>query len=260
MKKIDYHTHTYFSADSTAKPEEHILKAIQEGLEEICFTDHYDCLDGWRLNCEAYFEELLPLKEKYKDQIKVKIGIEIGIDIDAFEESNTQASKYPFDFVIGSIHTVNLQDITQDCYYGTMSKDKAHEKYFLTMKECVENIDGFDVLGHLDYARRYGPYEDKTINYKKHQHIIDDIYRTLISKEKGIEVNISGIRRFGVSLPGYDQIKRYYDLGGRIITIGTDSHDSEFVGVHVDEVMNMLQEIGFTEVTTYTQRKRDILI
>ena len=89
MKKIDYHTHTYFSADSKAKPEEHILKAIQEGLEEICFTDHYDCLDGWRLDCESYFKELLPLKEKYQDQIKVKIGIEIGINMDAFEESSS---------------------------------------------------------------------------------------------------------------------------------------------------------------------------
>ena len=71
MRKIDYHLHTYFSADSKAKPEEYILKAIEEGLEEICFTDHHDCLDGWRLNYEPYFQELLPLKEKYKDQIEL---------------------------------------------------------------------------------------------------------------------------------------------------------------------------------------------
>lgn len=257
MRKIDYHTHTYFSADSQAKPEEHILKAIQEGLEEICFTDHNDFIDGWRLRVEPYLAELLPLKEKYKDQIKVKIGIEIGIDMLALEESNTLGNQYPFDFVIGSIHTINLQDITQDSFYGTMDKDEAHAQYFQVMKKCVENIDGFDVLGHLDYARRYGPYEDKNINYKKHQDVIDSIYKTLISKGKGIEVNLSGIRRFGQSLPGYDQIKRYYDLGGRIITIGTDSHDTEFVGVHVEDTIKMLKEIGFEDVTTFTNRIKD---
>lgn len=256
MRKIDYHLHTYFSADSKANPEQHIQKAIEEGLEEICFTDHYDCLDGWRLDCESYFKELLPLKEKYKDQIIVKIGIEIGIDMDAFEESNTLASKYPFDFVIGSIHTIHLQDITQDSFYGTMTKDEAHAFYFNIMLDCVKNIDGFDVLGHLDYARRYGPYENKDINYYKHQNIIDEIFKTLIAKEKGIEINLSGIRRFGQSLPGYDQLKRYYDLGGKIITIGTDSHDSEFVGMHVDKAIEMLTEIGFKDITTFTQRKK----
>lgn len=257
MRRIDYHLHTYHSADSKAKPEEHILKAIEEGLEEICFTDHHDCLDGWRLKYEPYFEELLPLKEKYKDQIKVKIGIEIGIDMDGLEESNTTALNGPYDFVIGSIHSINLQDITQNSFYGTMTKDEAHANYFKVMLNCVKNIDNFDVLGHLDYARRYGPYEDKTIDYAKHQDIIDEVFRTLIAKGKGIEINLSGIRHFGQSLPGYDQLKRYYDLGGRIITIGTDSHDTEFVGMHVDKAIEMLTEIGFEDVTTFTQRKKD---
>lgn len=259
MRKIDYHLHTYFSADSQAKPEEHILKAIQEGLEEICFTDHNDFIDGWRLqDIDSYLKELFALKEKYKNQIKVKVGIEIGIDMLALQQSNEYAKQYPFDFVIGSIHTINLQDITQPVYFENLTKDEAHAIYFKAMKDCVENIDGFDVLGHLDYARRYGPYEDKTINYSLHQDTIDEVFKTLISKGKGIEVNLSGIRQFGQSLPGYNQIKRYYDLGGRIITIGTDSHDSQYVGVHVDEVIKMLEDIGFTDVTTYTQRKRDI--
>ena len=90
-----------------------------------------------------------------------------------------------------------------------------------------------------------------------HQTIIDEIFKILISKGKGIEVNLSGIRQFGQSLPGYNQLKRYYDLGGRIITIGTDSHDSQYVGMHVDKAIEMLTEIGFEDITTFTQRQKD---
>lgn len=258
MRKIDYHLHTYFSADSQANPEQHILKAIEQQLEEICFTDHNDFIDGWRLqDIDSYLKELFALKEKYKDQIKVKVGIEIGIDMLAQEQSNNYAKQYPFDFVIGSIHTIDLQDITQPSYFENMTKDEAHARYFQAMKDCVTCIDNFDVLGHLDYARRYGPYEDKTINYEMHQPIIDEIFKSLISKGKGIEVNLSGIRQFGQSLPGYNQLKRYYDLGGRIITIGTDSHDSQYVGMHVDKAIEMLTEIGFEDITTFTQRQKD---
>ena len=42
MRVIDYHMHTHFSGDSEANPREHVLKAIEMNLDEICFTDHRD--------------------------------------------------------------------------------------------------------------------------------------------------------------------------------------------------------------------------
>ena len=53
------------------------------------------------------------------------------------------------------------------------------------------------------------------------------------------------------------QIQRYYDLGGRIITIGTDSHTSDRVGQYVNDVKENLIKIGFEDVSTFTGRLKD---
>lgn len=259
MKKIDYHMHTFFSHDSKGQPEEYIKEAINLGLDEICFTDHNDYIAGgkWILDVESYFKYLLPLKEKYQDQITIKIGIEVGLDMLSYDVTKTLVASYPFDFVIGSIHTINLIDIAHNEYYEHKTKDEVHELYFKTMLECVKQCDYFDVLGHLDYVRRNGPFVDKSIDYAKYQELIDEIYKLLIAKGKGIEINLSGYRVFDESLPNYDQVKRYYDLGGRIITIGTDSHQKEYVGKHLDKALKMCEAIGFKDITTFTKREVD---
>ncbi len=260
MRRIDYHTHTIFSPDAKSHPEEHILQAIKEGLEEICFTDHNDALVSngeWELNPEEYFKVLLPLKEKYKDQIKVKIGVEVGLDMKSKKETEKLVSSYPFDFVIGSIHSVNLVDIALDNYFVGKTKHDAHSAYFNAMLECVKEFDCFDVLGHLDYVRRYGPYDNKDVEYDKYQDIIDEVFKTLISKGKGIEVNLSGFKQFDEGLPCKSQVQRYYDLGGRILTMGTDSHIYSDVALNLDKALEMYDDIGFEDVSTFTQRVRD---
>lgn len=260
MKKIDYHTHTIFSPDANSHPEDHIKEAIKKGLEEICFTDHNDFMpnDLWILDCDRYFQTLLPLKEKYKDQIKVKIGIEIGLDMLSKERTEQLIQHYPFDFVIGSIHTIHLEDIALDEYFINKTKEDIHSSYFHAMLECVKNFDCFDVLGHLDYIRRYGPYDDRTIDYERYQPIIDEIFKVLIEKGKGIEINLSGFKYFDEGLPNYQEVKRFYELGGRIITMGTDSHIYCDVGEYLDKAIDMYQDIGFDDVTTFTNRRKDL--
>lgn len=260
MRRIDYHTHTCFSPDAISQPEEHILEAIHKGLDEICFTDHNDFVEGgeWELKATDYFQALLPLKEKYKNQIKVKIGIEVGLDMKSKEKTEALIHAYPFDFVIGSIHTIDLCDFAaEESYFEGKTKQQFHSEYFKAMKECVEAFDCFDVLGHLDYVRRYGPYKDSSIDYDFHQDIIDDIFQILIKKGKGIEINVSGFKQFGEGLPNYYEAKRYYELGGRIFTMGTDSHQASDVGRYIDEAIDMYQPIGFHDITTFTQRQKD---
>lgn len=260
MRRIDYHTHTIFSPDAKSHPEEHIKQAIKEGLDEICFTDHNDFgVSGgeWELDADEYFKVLLPLKEKYKDQIKVKIGVEIGLDMKTKHLAEKLTANYPFDFVIGSIHSIDMIDIALDNYFVGKSKHDAHLAYFNAMKECVREFDCFDVLGHLDYVRRYGPYENKDVEYEKYQDIIDEVYKTLIRKGKGIEINLSGFKQFDEGLPNYNQVKRYYDLGGRILTMGTDSHIFSDVARNLDKAFKMYGDIGFEDVSTFTQRIKD---
>lgn len=262
MRKIDYHMHTYFSADSEANPREHIQKAIEMGLEEICFTDHEDFHypgTPFDVDINAYLEQMLPLKEEYKGKINVKVGIEVGLDCLYYDEIETFIQAYPFDYVIGSIHTLNdMEFYLPGKFFEGKTKEEAHREFFEETLRCVEKFDYFNCLGHLDYIMRYGPYEDKTVNHALYQDIIDEIYKTLIRKGKGIEVNTSGFKNLkSCGFPNYEQIQRYYNLGGRIITIGTDSHTSDRVGEHVNEVIEELKRIGFEDVTTFTQRQRD---
>ncbi len=264
MRKIDYHMHTKFSADSEASPREHIEQAIKLGLDEICFTDHRD-FDypemPFELDTVSYFKELHALKEEYKNQITIKIGLEIGLDLDFIEEINTFVNANPYDFVIGSIHVIHQTEFYDPAlYFQNKTKQQAHKEFFDNTLECVQTFDCFNVLGHMDYICRYGPYGDNSVDHILYQDIIDEIFQTLISKNKGIEVNTSGYSlRGNCGFPNFEQVQRYYDFGGRIITVGTDSHTSDRVGEHVEDVIKEYQRIGFDDVSTFTKRHRDIL-
>ena len=261
MRVIDYHIHTHFSGDSEANPREHVLKAIEMNLDEICFTDHRDFdypIDSFELDVENYYQEIQSLKEEFKDQIKIKWGIEMGLDLDHQEEIENLIQQYPFDFVIGSFHVIHHTEFYYGEFFKGKTKEQAHREFFEETLKCVKAFDCFNVLGHLDYIVRYGPYEDKTVDHQKYQDIIDEIFKTLIQKGKGIEVNTSGYRDLKTcGFPNFEQVQRYYDLEGRIITIGTDSHTSERVGENCLNVAKKYQEIGFDDVSTFTQRKRD---
>lgn len=261
MKKIDYHMHTKFSGDSDAIPREHVLHAIEMGLDEICFTDHRDFdypIDVFELDVENYKKEIKELQEEFKDQIVIKWGIEIGLDLNHFEEINELINSYDFDFVIGSIHVINNTEFYYGEFFKGFTKEQAHRKFFEETLKCVKKFDCFNVLGHLDYIVRYGPYDDKTVDHSLYQDIIDEIFKTLISENKGIEINTSGYNTLKTcGFPNFEQVQRYYDLGGRIITIGTDSHTSDRVGQHVDEVCLELLRIGFNDVSTFTKRAID---
>ena len=258
MKSIDYHIHTKFSGDSDASPVDYVKQAIKMQLEEICFTDHRDFdypIDSFDLDIETYYQTIMALKKEFKDKIEIKWGIEIGLDLNYFQEINNLVNQYPFDFVIGSIHVIDHTEFYYGDFFKGLTKEQAHRRFFEEKLKCVKTFDCFNVLGHLDYIMRYGPYDNKKVEHTKYQNIIDEIFKTLIDKDKGIEVNTSGyVVNGNCGFPNYNQVKRYFDLGGRIITIGTDSHVVDRIGQHVEDVKDNLKKIGFKEISTFTNR------
>ena len=261
MRSIDYHMHTRFSGDSEADPREHVIQAIKMGLDEICFTDHRDFdypIDVFDLDVEGYYQTIMALKKEFADKIIIKWGIEIGLDMNHQLEINNLINQYPFDFVIGSIHVIDHTEFYYGDFFKNLNKEQAHQAFFEETLRCVKNFDCFNGLGHLDYIMRYGPYEDKKVEHKKYQNIIDEIFKNLIIKNKGIEVNTSGYAvNQTCGFPNFEQVQRYYDLGGRIITIGTDSHTSDRVGQYVNDVKENLIKIGFEDVSTFTGCLKD---
>ena len=271
MIQADMHMHTWFSTDSEACPRDMADEAVRKGLKTICFTDHFDKDDlEWGeegiFDVDAYFVEMQKLQEEYAGKLNIRIGIELGLRTYLKDYYEELTKKYPFDFVIGSVHNVPYK---KDAEGNILYTDPAAEKLFtdrtdkeayrLMMETTLENVrtsDCFQTLGHLDYVVRYGKSREKEYSYTDYADIIDEILKLLIEKEKGLEVNSAGLK-YGLPFahPHPDVLKRYRELGGEIIAIGDDAHKPEHMAWEFDKVPDILHRAGFRHYVVFKEKK-----
>ena len=261
----DYHNHTFFSADSDTPVEEMIKKAISLGLEYICMTDHMD-LDfpypelDFTFSVPDYFKKHDELREKYGDQITLLTGIELGLQPGIYDELKNMMKSYHFDFVIGSSHLVDRLDPYYPEYWSDKTETQGTIRYFETILENVAEFDDIDVYGHIDYIVRYGPTQAQNYSYRKYQEILDEILKSLIYKNIGLELNTAGLKYgLGFAHPHIDILKRYKELGGEILTIGSDGHKPEHLAYDFDKVPGILEECGFKYYTMFRKRKPEFI-
>ena len=262
--KADTHVHSTFSGDGVSTMEEQILKAIELGLSTITFTDHNDFdfpyrgedkQDMFLLNADSYLYELLSMKSKYEDRIRVLFGVELGLQPECVKKNLIFAREHEYDFIIASSHLCHGKDPYYRDFYEGRSEEEAYREYFESILENLKVYSNFDVYGHLDYVVRYGPDKDNNYTYDKYADILDAILKWLIENEKGIEINTAGARRGLVGPnPSWDVVKRYKELGGEIVTVGSDAHDKDFLAYHFDVAAEMLTEIGFKYYAVYENR------
>lgn len=257
----DYHMHTAFSADADREPKRMIHAAINKGLKRICITDHMDkdyFAEGkeFIFDVDKYYETLLRLKGKYAEKIDVCIGIELGLQPHLKEFSEELVSRYAFDFVIGSVHTVNGKDPYYPEFYKNRSDEDAYREAFRATIDAIKSTDAFDVLGHMDYVIRYGKNREDEYRYNLFADEIDEILKSLIQNGKGLEVNTGGWK-YGLSFahPHEEVLKRYKELGGEIITVGSDAHKEEHVAYDFERVSELLSRCGFRYVAEFVGRK-----
>lgn len=261
---FDYHVHSLFSADSNMKIEDACITAIESGVKEIVFTEH---IDYFYPNCELTFDfdyadyavAIDKAKERFKDQLTVLKGVEIGIHPSKHEENVLFANSNEFDFIIGSVHLADDLDLHNGDYFKGKDVKQAVENYFLTINKYVKQFREFNVLGHLTLIKRYLHFVDahwQDIEWKSYFDIVEDTFKELIHTSRGIEINMSGYRyRIDCALPDLPFIQLYRELGGEIITVGTDAHSKHFVGKHLDIGYELLSKAGFKYVTTFRERK-----
>ena len=261
LNLYDMHMHTHFSGDSEANPFDLAQKAYEIKLAGICFTDHLDIdyreTPGlFDLDIPSYKKEISLVKEQFSDKLDIGWGIELGLQPYLAEKNAQIIAENPFDFVIGSTHVIKQIDIYFPPYYEGRNEDECYREYFEeTLTNAQSNVD-FDVYGHLDYVVRYGPNKNKYYSYVKFADIIDEILRTLIHKGKGIELNMAGFKYgLGHAHPTMETLKRYRELGGEILTIGSDGHAPEQIAWDFEKVPAILKEAGFDYFTTYKNRK-----
>lgn len=274
----DYHIHTSFSDDSNEPMENQIEKAISLGLDEICFTDHVDYgvkrdrddprgiiirhaieygkeIEQELANVDypKYFNKLHEVKDKYKDKITIKQGLEFGVQTITVNEFVNLYDKYKdeLDFILFSMHQVNnLEFWTQEFQEGKTQKEY-NDEYYKEIYETMLVYKDYSVLAHLDLMVRYdlnGIYP-----FEKEKDNIAEILKQAIKDDKGIEVNTSSWR-YGLkdTQPSRAILKLYKDLGGKIITVGSDAHSKDYLAKHIKDAYEILKnEIGLNQICTY---------
>lgn len=257
----DYHVHSRFSSDSTAPMEEMVEKAISLGMNKICFTDHmdYDFPDSYGLpfvfDPEEYFDELEKITSRYKSKIKILKGIELGLQPYLAPRYQKLMEDYDFDFAIGSSHLVGGIDPYYPEYWSRQSLEEGLILYFQSIIDNVKAFTGYQVYGHLDYVVRYVPDKKLIYSYEKFADIIDEMLKTIISHGKAIEVNTAGYKYgLGYPHPQTDVLKRYKELGGEIITIGSDGHKPEHLGYDFPKAEQLLISLGFKYYATFEKK------
>lgn len=264
----DYHLHCEFSDDSSETMENQIKRAIELGLDEVCFTDHVDYGikkdwiegniqmrgDNYLANVDypKYFDKLHQMQQLYKDQLVIKQGLEFGIQTITVDNFKKLYDKYQseLDFILLSMHQVdNMEFWTQDFMKGR-TQQEYNEKYYKEIYEVQKVFKDYSCLAHLDLLVRYDPLG--VYPYEKVEDMVAEILKQAIKDGKGIEMNTSSWR-YGLSdtQPSRAILELYKDLGGKIITLGSDAHKTSQLGDHIKEGKQILKELGYGEFCTF---------
>ena len=259
---IDYHLHSTFSNDSEAALADICQQAVAMGLAEIAITDHVDLQypvqpPGYIISdMDCYFETLQHYQKQYSGQLTIRIGMEIGLEPHSWQTYDRLIASYPFDFIIASLHAVEGMEPHLGVYYEGKSKEEAYRVYYEHILEYLNQYDNFDILCHLDYVKRYMPYPYQPGDHLLAIETIDAVLTKLIAMGKGLEINTSGFRHIShASMPHFDIIARYHALGGKRLTIGSDSHAPQYVGTMVSQTLSALADMGIETFSTFEKRK-----
>lgn len=261
--RTDLHTHTSSSFDGNFSAQEMCAAAVENGISVMAITDHFDVDFYERHNLDVRqktsYEGILAAREEFSGRLKLLRGIEIGqgtYDVPLTEKS---LSLYEYDFVIGSIHNLRNMPDFGDLDYKSMTEAEIYallEKYF-NEKLLLAKWSGFDTLAHLTYPMRYIEQSGrKDMDLSRFDDITDEIFKTLIANGKALEINTSGLRQpIGKTMPTENYVRRFRELGGELLTLGSDAHFTQHLGANIDQGYEIAENCGFRYVTYFENRK-----
>lgn len=259
MAFADYHVHTTFSGDAQDTMETMIRRGIELGLSELAFTDHvdYDSPNPEHrneINYFTYYPVFKAMKQKYAGQIDLLLGIENGFQSHIAAEMDAIMEQAPFDFALMSIHNAYHLPCCEAEFLRSSTEQHAVMRYLDAVLFALRHFNNYDSLAHLTYLARY--VESKKLPYSVYEEYFDEIFRLLIEGNKALEVNTSGYQ-YGLAapIPDWDLLSRYYEAGGRFITLGSDCHRREDMAQQFDKVTMGLRALGFRFLCTFRQRE-----
>lgn len=256
----DFHVHSDFSKDCEIPMEEFAKEAFNRKLSGICFTDHvdYDYTDptiSFNFDPGERLPILESLQAQYGEKLRIMNGIEIGIQPHVLDRCKTLVDAWDFDFVIASVHTADRSDLYNGDFFAGKTPKAAYERYLQELHESLVSFESFSVIGHIDIPGKYQKAV-KALQPKDFFDYYEAIFNKLIYMGKGIEVNTSAMSRGrDHMMPSVPLLKLYKELGGEIITMGSDSHIPSTLAFEFEYVEHTLQNLGFPYVCTFESGK-----
>ncbi len=267
----DYHVHCIFSDDSWYIPKQVCEDAWKNNLDEICFTDHvdYGVRPDWddalsarveagqrvvNVDYDAYFPCIAELREQWAGRLAVKTGLEFGVQTHTIPQYNALWDRYAeeFDFILLSIHEVGDAEFWTGDFQRGRTQDEYNAAYYQELYDVATRFEHYSVLAHVDMIKRYDPVGIQS--FPAHRDLIAATFEHVIEAGKGIELNTSSIR-YGLadSQPAREILELYRDLGGTILTIGSDSHEPAHLGAYIRHFQHYLASLGFEGFHTFNK-------
>jgi histidinol-phosphatase (PHP family) len=257
--RIDCHLHTaQFSCDASATLEEYVARGNELGLAALCTTEHvdFDPADY----CYGHYDLAphLAQREHVRAQQVDGMSVLIGAEVDYQKRFEPQIRQFmrasDHDFVLGSVHYVQGQFVMSRSFFERPERD-AYLAYFQEVLYAVQS-GLFDVLGHLDIVKRRGVRYYGAFDPARYAEAIDAILHACIDTGTGLEINTSGLRDLPQEpFPTLPVLQRYRELGGDILTVGSDVHRATDLASGIPDALALAQAAGFRAITLFVDRQ-----
>ena len=252
----DCHVHSTYTDSSYPEVKDYINACKSKGIDEITITDLFEyCNDKYSLVFAWY--KLTTTRAAKDDIVKVNLGLEVGMRPDTKSEIQRFTKDRGLDYIVGTTSVIGNQSIYDDRFYEGISREDAYRKYF---EYVLNNVDTYkdvvDTYGKLDQIMRCGPNPDLRIEYDDYKDLLDEILKIIAENRKGIEVSTLPFRSGGiVPFPSMKILRRFKDLGGEIVTLGSCSTSVDTLGRDYDFTYDILEGVGFDTIATYHKRE-----
>jgi histidinol-phosphatase (PHP family) len=249
LNLVDYHIHSSHSSDSDASIIDMCKRAHEIRIEEIGFSEHIDFdPQDWgygHFDYERYTSDIDRARERFSNNLSIKKGVEVDYQHWVEEDIRDWLNDKEFDFVIGSVHYLDHQYIT-DKLVAEKCLQKLYDLYFNEVNNSLTS-GLFDIVGHLDLPWRYTYRNRETFDQIPYWEHMRATLNTIIETDSCLEINTKGLRESCCSTyPSQSVLNTYFDQGGHLISVGSDAHSTPEIGMGVEEVLTSLSGKRFT--------------
>ena len=259
----DYHIHSNFSCDCDFSMQQMCNGAIENGVREIGFTDHYDLHHNEEcrnyLKIDSWIVELERVRAEFDGRLIIRASVELGEPHIFQKEGQAMLARYPFDYTLGSLHWVGEETIFDSDYFKKRQPKEAFTLFFEEL-ERMTRFGGFDILSHFDVIARtayqvYGSYDPRD-----HEECIRPVLRNCIERGIALDINTKGLRtKMGMLTPNENILRWYVEMGGERVTLGSDSHQPKYVGAGCEAALRTAQAAGLKYLTYFEERKAKLV-